>query len=209
MAALPDTKRRPKGATRAASSARRKWPLVFGAVALTVAVAALAALAFPQRVLSIDSGDVKAEAIVVLGGGGWERPARAAELFRAGAAPEIIVSGAGDAEANKRSLVSGGVPAAAIELEPKSNSTKENAQFSTPLLRALGAKRVIIVTTWYHSRRALKCFRHYTPDIQFYSRPSYFRYRRTQWSRDGISGYIRAEYVKLAGYWVCYGICPL
>src|ERR1035441_10336009 len=72
-----------------------------------------------------------------------------------------------------------------------------------------GAKRVIIVTSWYHSRRALHAFQHYAPDIQFYSRPAYFGYPRTQWSRAGISGYIRAEYVKLAGYWVCYGVCPL
>jgi uncharacterized SAM-binding protein YcdF (DUF218 family) len=74
--------------------------------------------------------------------------------------------------------------------------------------RPAGAKRVIIVTSWYHSRRALHTFQHYAPDIQFYSRPSYFGYPRTQWSRDGISGYIRAEYVKLAGYWVCYGVWP-
>jgi hypothetical protein len=71
-----------------------------------------------------------------------------------------------------------------------------------------GAKRVIIVTSWYHSRRALHTFQHYAPDIQFYSRPAYFGYPRTQWSRAGISGYIRAEYVKLAGYWVCYGVWP-
>jgi hypothetical protein len=44
------------------------------------------------------------------------------------------------------------------------------------LLRQMGAKRVIIVTSWYHSRRALACFEHYAPDIKFYSRPSYFGY---------------------------------
>src|ERR1039458_6288656 len=56
------------------------------------------AFAFPQQVLCVDSGVVQADALVVLGGGLLERPARAAELFRSGAAPKIIVSGAGDDE---------------------------------------------------------------------------------------------------------------
>jgi uncharacterized SAM-binding protein YcdF (DUF218 family) len=104
--------------------------------------------------------------------------------------------------------VSKRVPPGAIGLEGASRSTKENAQFCIPLLRALGARRVIIVTSWFHSRRALHTFQHYAPDLQFYSRPSYYGYPRVQWSRAGISGYIRGEYVKLAGYWVCYGIWP-
>ena len=167
-----------------------------------------AAFFFPQQILCVDSGDMKADALVVLGGGAYERPARAAELFHSGAAPRIIVSGAGDAEANKQVLVGKGVPASAIETESESRSTRQNAEFSIPLLRALGAKRVIIVTSWYHSRRALCAFEHYGPDIQFYSRPAYFGYPRAQWSRDGVSGYIRTEYLKLAGYWVCYGVWP-
>jgi uncharacterized SAM-binding protein YcdF (DUF218 family) len=167
-----------------------------------------AAFFFPQQVLCVDSGDVQADALVVLGGGSYERPARAAELFLSGVAPRIIVSGSGDGELNKRLLVSNGVPPDAIDIEGQSRSTKQNAQFSIPLLRAIGAKRVIIVTSWYHSRRALHAFQHYAPDIQFVSRPSYFGYPRTQWSRTGISGFIRAEYAKLAGYWVCYGVCP-
>ena len=201
-----------------------------------------AAFFFPQQVLCVDSGDVQADALVVLGGEPYERPRRAAELFLAGAAPRIIVSGVGDGEENKRLLVSKGVPPDAIQLEGKSRSTKQNAQFSIPLLRGeggkaeggkaetlksegrgaedrrqktenggrktAGGKRVIIVTSWYHSRRALRTFQHYAPDMQFYSRPSYYGYPRAQWSRAGISGYIRAEYLKLAGYWVCYGVWP-
>jgi uncharacterized SAM-binding protein YcdF (DUF218 family) len=195
-----------------------------------------AAFFFPQQVLCVDSGNVQADALVVLGGGSYERPTRAAELFRSGAAPRIIASGAGDCANNQQLMVAAGVPASAIELEGKSLSTKQNAKFSIPLLRAMrapnvgptpdptlfpgeaereagsrgpaGTKRVIIVTSWYHSRRALRTFQHYAPDIQFYSRPSYFGYPRHQWSRQGISGFIRTEYVKLAGYWVCYGVWP-
>lgn len=183
---------------------RRGVVAVLGLLALLLS----AAFFFPQQVLCVDSGNVQADTIVVLGGGSYERSSWAAELFQAGAAPRVIVSGAGDGVENKRLLVSKGVPPAAIEVEGKSRSTKQNAQFSIPLLRALGARRVIIVTTWYHSRRGLHAFQHYAPDIQFYSRPCYYGYPRAQWSRVGISGYIRSEYVKLLGYWVCYGVWP-
>lgn len=176
---------------------------------LLVLGAALVAWLFPHQVLTVDSGPVKADVLVVLGGGSFERPRRSAELFKAGEAPRMILSGKGDSESEKRLLVAAGVPESAIEVEGKSSSTKENAKFTVAMLHAQGAKQAIIVTSWYHSRRALHAFRHYAPDIQFFSRPSYFGYPRTQWSRDGIGGYIRAEYVKLTGYWVCYGVCPL
>jgi len=178
------------------------------ALAALLALCAILAFAFPQQIFCVDSGNVQADSLVVLGGGSDDRPIRAAELFRSGAAPRILVSGAGDCEENKRLLVSEGVPPAAIELEREWRSTRQNAQFSIPLLRALGAKRVIIVTSWYHSRRALHAFEHYAPDLQFYSRPAYYGYQRTQWSREAIRGYVRAEYAKLLGYWVCYGIRP-
>ncbi len=110
---------------------------------------------------------------------------------------------------NEKLLEKVGVTNAAIILESKSRTTRENAEFSIPLLRQIGTHHVIIVTSWYHSRRALACIEHYAPDIQFYSRPSYFAYPRTEWRPKGISGYVKSEYVKLLGYWVCYGVCPM
>jgi uncharacterized SAM-binding protein YcdF (DUF218 family) len=184
----------------------RRRIAVYLAVALAVVV--LAALLFPHQVLVIDSGKTQADAIVLLGGGSGERPTRAAELFRAGVAPKIIVSGAGDAGGNRLLLMNRGVPAGAIKLEPDSTTTRENAEFSIPLLRAIGAKRIIIVTSWYHSRRALKCFRHYAPDLTFYSCPSYFGFAPAEWSREHLRRRIRAEYLKTIGYWVYYGVCP-
>jgi len=187
----------------------RKW---FFKMALILAGLVLllagAALIFPQPFLCVDSGPVKADVIVVLGGGSHERPERAAELFKEQTAPCIIVSGLGDAEANRRRLMEAGVPAKAIELENRSKTTKENAQFTIQLLREQKQQRVILVTSWYHSRRALACFRHYAPEVQFYSRPSYFAYDRPDWSNHRIGGRIRLEFAKLVGYWVRYGVCP-
>jgi uncharacterized SAM-binding protein YcdF (DUF218 family) len=167
-----------------------------------------AAIFFPQPFLCVDSGPVKADVIVVLGGGLHERPERAAELFKEHAAPRIIVSGLGDCENHRRLLVQAGVPANAIELETQSRTTRENAQFTVKLLHEQKLSRVILVTSWYHSRRALACFQHYAPEIKFYSRPSYFASARADWSHNRIGSRIRLEYVKLLGYWVRYGVCP-
>src|SRR6185369_15709743 len=107
----------------------------------------------------IDSGPVKADVIIVLGGA-HERPERAAELFKAHEGERVIASGQGDAEANRRIMISEGVPANLIQLEPDSRTTWENAAFTIRLLRAQKVRKAIIVTSWYHSRRALNCFKH-------------------------------------------------
>ena len=208
------------------------------AIALFVAllVAGLTGYFFSPQVLTMDSGAVKADALIVLGGGTLERPARAAELFKAGEAPLIICTGFGDAASHFAFLTNSGVPAAAIRLEPKARTTRENAIFTIALLRAQHLTNAILVTTWYHSRRALHCFKHYAPDIQFYSRPSYFgcpgankaetlkpemlkgekaegggraaeaARQKAEWQ--AVRHYTNLEYLKLLGYWVCYGVCP-
>jgi uncharacterized SAM-binding protein YcdF (DUF218 family) len=173
-----------------------------------LAAGGMVGLLFPQQMLCVESGDVHADALVVLGGDWGDRAARAAELFRQGVAPRVIVSGAGDCTFNLQVLTNAGVPASAIQLESRSKTTRENAEFSISLLRAAGVRRAIIVTSWYHSRRALSCFRHYAPEIKFYSRPSYSNYARSTWSRSGVWRDVREEYVKIPGYWLCYGICP-
>jgi uncharacterized SAM-binding protein YcdF (DUF218 family) len=187
----------------------KHWKKILLCLAGVVAVLVVTALLFPQSVLVVDDGDVQADVIVLLGGGAGERPARAAEVFRASAAPRILVSGAGDADGNRLLLMHRGVPSSAIVLEPDSKTTRENAMLSIPVLRRLGAKKVILVTSWYHSRRALKCFRHYAPDLIFYSCPSRQGLARSEWSEGHLRRRIRLEYLKVVGYWFYYGVCPL
>jgi uncharacterized SAM-binding protein YcdF (DUF218 family) len=191
-------------------SRKRKWVLRI-ALTLVILISALivVAVAFPQKLLTVESGPVKADVLIVLGGGtgSHERAGRAVELFKAQEAGRIIVSGEGDAEINQRTLVSGGVPASAVQLEPKSRTTRENAEFTIQLLRAQKVHSAIIVTSWYHSRRALDCFEHYAPEIKFYSRPSYFGFKRSDWTRL-LKKRIYLEYVKLGGYCLRYGVSP-
>jgi uncharacterized SAM-binding protein YcdF (DUF218 family) len=174
-----------------------------------VVLVAVFLLLFPQPFLSVDSGPAKADVIIVLGGGGThERPEYAARLFLDHAAPRVLVSGAGDDEINRRILIKDGVPAGDIELEGISKTTRDNARFCAKILRAEKVRSAIIVTSWYHSRRALKTFQHFAPGIKFYSRPSYFNYKHSNWGRD-FSRRVYWEYVKLPGYWVRYGVWPL
>jgi uncharacterized SAM-binding protein YcdF (DUF218 family) len=188
---------------------KRKWLLRVVLVLFTLfALLAAAALLYPRTFLCVNSGLVRADVMVVLGGGSHDRPERAAELFKERAAPRILLSGLGDCAIYRRSLIQAGVPARAIQMEDRSRTTKENAIFAINLLRQQGARRVIIVTSWYHSRRALACFEHYGPEIQFYSCPSNFANTRPDWVRHGLSHRIYLEYPKLLGYWMCYGISP-
>jgi uncharacterized SAM-binding protein YcdF (DUF218 family) len=151
---------------------------------------------------------VTAEVIVVLGGGQHERPERAAELYHQHAAPRILITGAGDDEINHFILRQAGVPASDIEVESNSLTTCENAEFTLKLLRAEHVHRVILVTSWYHSRRALKTFEHFAPDLEFYSRPSYFAFDRAEWTTRGNGRRMRLEFLKLPGYWLRYGVNP-
>jgi uncharacterized SAM-binding protein YcdF (DUF218 family) len=180
----------------------------FVAVLLLLTAVAVIGWFYPEKILCVDSGPVKADVIVVLGGGLHERPERAAELFHQHAAPRIIISGAGDDEINRFILSQRAVPAVAIEEESNSMTTCENAEFTIKMLRAEKVRSAILVTSWYHSRRALKTFEHFAPELRFYSRPSYFAFDRADWLRHGNGRRMRLEFLKLPGYWVRYGINP-
>ena len=179
------------------------------AIVVIVLVAAVAVFAwfYPEKFLCVDSGKVSADVIVVLGGGA-ERPVRAAELFHAHAAPRILLTGEGDDEINRQILLANGVPAAAIEVENKSTTTHENAEFSLKLLRAEKIHSAILVTSWYHSRRSLKTFERYAPELRWYSRPAYFGFARDDWKKTGVGKRLRLEFLKLPAYAVRYGVNP-
>ena len=188
---------------------RRSWlkiTLVLGFFVLLLVV--LVAGLFSRQLLTVDSGPAQADVLLVLGGGGLERPVRAAELFKAGAAPMVICTGAGDADSHMAALVVAGVPASAVQMESRSFTTRENAEFTIALLHARHLKSAIIVTSWYHSRRALACFEYYGPDLKFYSRPTHpeniWKYPRPH----GPIFRVFTEYLKILGYWLCYGISP-
>ncbi|MFO1143584.1 MAG: YdcF family protein [Amaricoccus sp.] len=86
-------------------------------------------------------------------------------LFNAGAAPRMLFTGGGPADAvpageQMRALaVSLGVPAAVTAAETESHSTLQNALFSRPVLGPLADGPVMLVTDGFHLARAWASFR--------------------------------------------------
>ena len=110
----------------------------------------------------VDDGPAASDAIVVLGDDNYEgdRANRAAEVLREGWAPRIIASGrylrpyASVAQLEQHDLLQRGVPASAIVLlQHRANDTLEEGQAIGQFISAHGWKRILVVTSNYHTRR--------------------------------------------------------
>lgn len=97
-----------------------------------------------------------------------DRILHAARLYRAGKAPLVVPSGGrlpwsaprrSEAAEMADLLVEWGVPRGAILLEERARTTAENAEETARLLRARGIRRLLLVTSSLHMRRALASFR--------------------------------------------------
>ena len=182
-------------------------------ISLAILLAALAggagvAAAFKasEPLLVVRTPLESADVIVVLGGDGPARAWQAAGLYRTGVAPRVLVTGIGDCEDIRTWMVKEGVPRDVIQVECASQNTWENAAFSAPLLAAMDAKRGILVTSWFHTRRALACFRQVSPQIEWMSVPVERgeSYRQMLRNHNGIA--VLAEYVKIGWYSLRYGV---
>ena len=102
-------------------------------------------------------------------GPGADRLTNALWLYRAGRVRRIIISGGSGAVLRKAHteaedlatlLRLAGVPNSAILLENQSRNTRENALFTKRLLAGYsGMDTLVLVTSAFHQRRALGCFR--------------------------------------------------
>ena len=154
--------------------------------ARNLALAALAlivlAIAFHNFVLSeMGAFLVKAEppekadiALVLAGDSEGNRILTAAGLVRSNFAPKVAVSGPSGMYGHHECdlaipfAVKAGFPESYfIHLEHDARSTKEEAADTIPRLRQLGARKVLLVTSDYHTRRAGKIFRAMAPDLRF------------------------------------------
>jgi uncharacterized SAM-binding protein YcdF (DUF218 family) len=165
-------------------------------------------LAAAKPLLSIPTRVEQADVIVVLGGDGPPRAAAAIALYNIGAAARVLVSGDGDCQDIRMILVEGGVPDRVISVECLSRNTMENAQYSATILQSMQVQRALIVTSWYHSRRALDCFRKVAPNMEFIS-ISVGEHDST-WNLlwGGGAPRVLAEYLKIGWYFLRYGVRP-
>lgn len=116
----------------------------------------------------------KSDCIVVLGAAVWEegkpspvfgdRLNRAAELYRAGTAKKIIVSGGlgtnppEEAEAGRMFLIKAGIPDGDIIREMQGMTTAEQAERVREICERENFKSVALVTSFFHEKRAVQIF---------------------------------------------------
>lgn len=143
-----------------------KWLIILAAIVLLLTVG-LPMYLGPDDIVGCSAPEetgkcISADAIIAISGGDTSaRTAEAIKLYEAGWAPRLIFSGAAadktgpsNAEVMKEQAIKSGVPLAAISIEDLSATTAQNAQNTSTLVSAMGLKRVILVTSAYHQRRA-------------------------------------------------------
>ena len=128
------------------------------------------------------AGDLpQADVILVLGGAlfpgtpNWhpehnlnasaDRILFAEKLLRLKKAPLLLYSGGpttadgrSEAKAARELMQEAGLDTSTVLLETNSRTTRENAEFSLPMLQGLKARKVLLVTSVWHMQRAMKTF---------------------------------------------------
>ena len=156
---------------------RRRWTSRKIVKALLLLIGAWVLLAWlAARALMVNAPLPSADAIVVLSGSSAyvERTQKAAELYREGRAPFVWLTNdhtrGGWSSALQRNplfverateeLIKGGVPAEKIKIVPGvASSTRYETLLIKEYALAEGIRTVLVVTSTYHSRRALRSLR--------------------------------------------------
>jgi uncharacterized SAM-binding protein YcdF (DUF218 family) len=137
----------------------------------------------------------RADLIVVMGGDFWgPRVSKAAELAAQGLAPLVLISGPHyygrpEGELAIEFLVKQGYRSDLFAVfAHNEGSTLGEVRLLAGELARRGVKRVIVVTTAYHSRRCAILFRLFCPGIRFISAPAPgAQYHAEEWWKDPSS----------------------
>ena len=174
-----------QGVARPFGKQRSRWLLPAVLLATLVALL-LTLLAFRQQVL-ISLGEFlavsdpleHADLIYVLAGDFWgSRVLLGADLGAQRWAPQVILSGGRYMDRYESDMA---VDFAVQHVYPRSlflpirlevQSTIDEARAMGPIFHRLGAKRIILVTSNFHSRRSAEVFRLYLPEIDFLTESS-------------------------------------
>lgn len=187
----------------------------FALLAIAVAVIAFALTAGRMLVVR----DLRhADAIVVLVGETDRRPARALELLHQGYAPRVLLDASPDAYVYH--LTTAEIAQQYIHTLPpevarsvsvcqeSGLSTRDEAREVRPCLNAVGARSVLVVTSEYHTRRALSVFRHTYPDrsigVAGAVEPDQFGmpwWRHRQWAKVTLNEWARLIWWECVDRW--------
>jgi uncharacterized SAM-binding protein YcdF (DUF218 family) len=151
----------------------------------------------------VDEAPQVSDVIVILSDDNYaaDRAWKAAQLFRSGMAPHILASGrllrpyAGIAELMEHDLKALGVPANAIvPVTHRATNTREEAIADAQVIAAHGWKKVLLVTSNYHTRRADYIFERALPagtELRVVSAPDSEYDPNTWWqTRNGLKRFL-------------------
>jgi len=184
---------------------------------------------FLAKRLIIEKPLERADAILVLSGSSvyLERMQEAAALFKKGIAPKILLTDDGlksgwnrkeqrnpfFAERARWELVNQGVPEDAIEILPTVvKTTHDEAVLLEKTAKERGLKSILLVTSAYHTRRALwtfeKVLRDNNNSIEIGIEPAPAGIQTLPpdywWLSAGGWQFVAGEYLKTVYYWVYY-----
>jgi uncharacterized SAM-binding protein YcdF (DUF218 family) len=158
----------------------------------------------------------KSDAIVVLAGETERRPVQGLELLSQGLAPRLILDVPVDTriyEWDQLELAQKYVQrlpqAAAISVCPiHARSTKGEAQDVSRCLNQIGAHRVLLVTSDFHTRRSLSTFKRMLPQYDFSVAAAFDErefgvkwWRKRQWAKVNFDEWLRLMWWELAERW--------
>ena len=176
----------------------------------------LAIVAQSAKFLVVDQPR-KADTILVLAGETGRRPARALDLFRQGYAGRVIVDVPADAQIYGSTLVElartwiSSLPeGSAIEICPIHGlSTKAESLEAAECLRNVNGHSVLLVTSDFHTRRALSVFRREIPGKDFSVAAAYDSsqfgpqwWRHRQWAKTNLDEWLRLIWWQLIDTWL-------
>lgn len=180
----------------------RKLRLALGVVVLLTIVL----FTFSGRFLVIDEPQ-HADVIVVLAGETDSRPNRGLDLLRQGYAPKLLLDVPIAAKIFDREMID--IAQSYVDTLPERQqveicriaglSTKTEAQDVVRCLDSQGAKHVLLVTSDFHTRRALSIFRHEIPgrDFSVAAATDRSQFGRSWWKRRQYAKINLEEWMKL------------
>jgi len=187
----------------------RRW------LAVAAALSAVAlACAVPQAGFFLDrpaQAPESADLIAPLGGDGGDRARLAAELYRRGFAPKVLLAGReGGQAADWRAgfLLGQGVPLQDLLFDGRSANSWEEAVNTLRLMRERNMRRVLVVSQPPHLRRLDwawgKVFAGSGKEYRLIASPM-AEWDAAHWWRNAASAqYVAKEYLKLGYYWMAH-----
>ncbi|MEK4346221.1 YdcF family protein [Paenibacillus sp. FSL P4-0184] len=155
--------------------------------------------------LVLSESPKQADVIIVLSGG-QGRVEQAAELYKAGYAPYIILSNAKESTSKSGDMVQTalklGIPKDLIFTENAAESTYQNAEFTLPIMQEHDFKSAIVVSSDFHMRRVKflfdRVYKKSKIELTYVGSPSVYNAERW-WSDRKSRETTFNEYVKIIG----------